>query len=923
MQKVLLTILTTIFVFSLSRAQDFNIKGKVVDATTGLPLEGATIYTETIKDSTLLAYSISNTNGIFEIEGKTALKEINIFFSFNGYEAMKMKLQVKKSINLSDIKLKEQIQELKGVYVTGERVPINIRKDTLEFNASSFKTRPDATVEDVLKRLPGVEVDSDGKITSNGKEVDKVLVNGQVFFSKDPKVATKSLPKEVIDKIQILDTKTKTQEFTGEEGDGETKTINLTIKEDKNKGYLGRLSAGYGTDERYQANGLLNYFRDQERVSVIAGSNNINNAGFSFDEIYDMVGRSSRGGISMNSQGGFSVGGLSFGFGQGIVTSSNIGASYANQKKDAYRTDANYFMALSDSFNDEKTSRENILNTGSFFTDTESSFKGSTNSNQGSANLEFDVDKTLRISIQPQLGVTRTDSQTVRSTISTEDTGETINTNEVRSTADQLQRSFTNNLSILKKLDTIGGYLRLSFSNDNSKTNNSSNLNSEINVFGDNPSQELLDQQTEVDNSIDSYRLEGTYRLALSKTFSMDFEYQYNNRKRENTREVFDFDDVSGTYSEFNQALSSDFRFTNVQNTPSLSIRNRTDKLNINLTARYTNTNLDNKDFLQNSFFSKHYNNFLFNSFLRYTIDRNKRLSLSFRSSLNIPQLNELQPVPNISNPLNVIIGNPDLRPGITRRIYFNYNNYSWKDRTGLFMYMSLSYSNDQVSPTTTTDEDFLRTTRYVNVDGNYNHYGGVGYSKQLKNDSILTIKFNFRPSLNIRKNVGFNNGNRLETKRISVTPRISTLFNYKEMVTIEPEYTLSLSSTKYNLDNLSDINFTSHNVKLKTTTFWPKNVVWGNDISYSYNGNVGAGFDKDAIFWNTSIGLQMMKKKATVKVLGYDILNQNINTRRSTGQDFIQDFQGTVLQRYFMSSFTYKFDQFGGKKSRPNRFGV
>ncbi|MEX0313813.1 MAG: TonB-dependent receptor, partial [Allomuricauda sp.] len=228
MQKVLLTLLGTIFVLSFSQAQSFNIKGNIVDATTGSALEGTTVYAETIQDSTLITYSVSDTKGVFELEGKTRLKEINVFFSFTGYETLIMKLSPKRNLDLGEIKLTEQVQQLKGVYVTGDRIPIKIKNDTLEFNANSFKTRPDATVEDVLKRLPGVEVDGDGKITSNGKEVDKVLVNGQVFFSKDPKVATKSLPKEVIDKIQILDTKTKTQEFTGEEGDGDTKTINLT-----------------------------------------------------------------------------------------------------------------------------------------------------------------------------------------------------------------------------------------------------------------------------------------------------------------------------------------------------------------------------------------------------------------------------------------------------------------------------------------------------------------------------------------------------------------------------------------------------------------------------------------------------------------------------------------------------------------------
>lgn len=921
MKKVLLTILISISIISISQAQDFNIKGKLIDAVSGVALEAATIYSESPKDSSLVAYTISDASGLFELEGKTSLKTLNVFFSFNGYKTLLMEVDIKPNLDLFVVKMEEQVQELKGVSVIGDRVPVTIKKDTLEFNADSFKTRPDATVEDVLKKLPGVEIDSQGKITVNGKEVDQVLVNGQVFFSNDPTVATKSLPKEIISKIQILDTKTKTQEFTGEAGDGDSKTINLTIKEDKNKGYLGRVSGGYGTDDRYQANGLLNYFRDKERVSVIAGSNNINNAGFSFDEIYDMVGNNSRGGVSINSNGGFAVGGLSFGFGQGIITSSNLGASYANQKKDEYEVSANYFFANSDSFNDEKTVRENILPTGSFFTNSESSFNGLTNSNLGGGNFEYNVDKTLQISIRPSLSVNRTDSKNVQNTLSTNETGDIVNSNSTLTSSDGVQRNFSNELTAIKKLDTLGSYVRLSFQNQNNESNNVSNLNSIREVFGDNPNQELLDQETVVDNENDRYQLNLRYRKALGKKFHLDFGYELDTRTENNNRIVSDFDTEANDYVLFNSMLSTDFNFKNTAHIPYLGIRNQTDKYRWGVTGYYRTTNLQNTDFLRQSDFSKDYTNFLLEVFGNYTIGKNKRVSVNYRTNFNAPRINELQPVPDVSNPLNITIGNPNLRPSIERNVYLNYNDYNWKERTGLFAYMGLTFQNDQVSPSTTTDDNFLRTTRYVNVDGNYNHYGGIGYTKEFKKDSTLSVKLNVRPYMNIQKNVGFTNGERLEAKRFSASPRLSLLFNYRELIEIEPEYTISLNSTKYNLDQFSDINFTSHNLNLKTTTYWPKNLVWGNDIGYSYNGNVGPGFDKDAIFWNMSLGLQMMKKNGTLKLLAYDLLNQNINTRRSTGQDFIQDFQGTVLRRYFMMSFTYKFDQFGGAKTGNNRF--
>ena len=198
----------------------------------------------------------------------------------------------------------------------------------------------------------------------------------------------------------------------------------------------------------------------------------------------------------------------------------------------------------------------------------------------------------------------------------------------------------------------------------------------------------------------------------------------------------------------------------------------------------------------------------------------------------------------------------------------------------------------------------------------------GINYSKQIKKDSLYTLKLTFRPNASINKQVGFTNGAQLESNSFAIRPSAGLLFNYKEMLEIEPEYTLAVNATRYNLDNVEDVDFTTHNLSFKLTSYWPENLVWGNDITYSYNGNLGAGFDKDALFWNMSLGVQMFKKKATLKVLAYDLLNQNINTRRTTGQDFIQDFQGTALRRYFMGSLTIKFDSFGGKGAPEKRGG-
>lgn len=905
MLKLVLTLILSVFLCSFANAQEFTIKGKVVDATNKTILEGTTIYAETSTDSTLITYTITDQNGFFELEGKTNSKDFNLIFSFTGYKTLKLSVKNKLLTDLGTVDLEEQSEELKGVQVTADRIPMTIKKDTVEFNADSFKTRPDANVEDVLKKLPGVEVDADGKITVNGKEVNQVLVNGQVFFSTDPTVATKSLPKEIIDKIQITNTKTKEQEFTGEDGDGETKTINLTIKEDKNKGYLGRFGASYGTDDRYQANGFLNYFNNKKRVSAIAGSNNINNTGFSFDEISDIAGN---------------AGGAVLDFGRGITTSSLLGTSYADQEKGKYEISGNYLYTNSESFNDQRTSRENILPDRSFFTDTESNFNGTTNGHEASAELEFDIDKTLRISIEPSLSVNTSTSINNSVRTSTNEAQELINSNEIFTVNNNERSNFRNELTIFKRLDTIGKYLRFSFRNVNNKNQNLGNLNSIREVFGANPNQEVLDQETSTDNKTDNYQFSVRYRQPLTKILFLDFGYEYQNNQQDNLRSVFDFDELTNEYSAFNETLSSDFKFNNEQQIPSLGFRANGEKLRLRLNAEYIDTQLKNNDNLQNASFDKSYNNFLFSANINYRLDRSKRVSLRYNSNLDLPSVTQLQPIPNVNNPLNIVTGNPNLSPAVNHRISANYDNYSWKDRTGFFLYVGMNIEDNRVTQVTITDEDFLRTTTFTNINGNSSVYGGFGYSKEIKKDSAYSIKVNIRPNFNLNTRVGFTNGERLVSENLIINPRISTTFNFRELVEIEPEYTVSFDNTSFNLENRDNINFVSHNLKLRTTTYWPKNLIFANDIAYNYNGNVGADFDKDAIFWNMSLGYQFMDKNAIIKVLAYDLLNQNINTRRTSGDDFIQDFQGTVLQQYFMLSFSYKFDQFGGKSPSSGR---
>jgi len=301
-----------------AQQQIYSISGKVLSDDQKL-LKSATVYIESPKDITLLNYTITNKNGEFSLKGKSYDQELTLFVSYVGFNLERQLLKLTgEPLELTPIQLQVNTNTLDEIVIKS-RAPITIKKDTLEFNAASFKTRKDATVEDLLKELPGVEVGDDGAILVNGKPVSRILVNGKPFFGDDPTIATRNLTKEMIEKVQVVDTKTESEAFAGEDGDQENKTINLTISEEKNRGAFGRLATRGRTDERYEVAGLYIFFNNNRRLSFLVGSNNINSPGFNFGEIQKIFGDGQS--IMMRSDGAFQIDDMQFGMGKGVMQS--------------------------------------------------------------------------------------------------------------------------------------------------------------------------------------------------------------------------------------------------------------------------------------------------------------------------------------------------------------------------------------------------------------------------------------------------------------------------------------------------------------------------------------------------------------------------------------------------------------------------
>ena len=907
---------------AFAKAQSFTISGTLKDKESKLPLEAATVFLEAVKDSTLITYTITNQEGVFQLEGRSQVKDARINISFLGYEDYAKQL----NLNAGDIKLGEieinVAANTLGEVVLKSRSPITVKKDTLEFNVSSFKTKKDANIEDLLKELPGVEVEEDGTILVNGKEVNQILVNGKPFFGDDPTVATRNLTKEMVEKIQVVDTKTDDEAFAGEDGDQESKTINLTISEEKNKGVFGRVAAGGGTDDRFEYAGIVNAFDNDRRISVLAGGNNINEAGFSFGEIRKMFGNG--GSTSYNSNGSFAIDGRRFGGGQGITNSRSVGANYTDEYAEGFDASMDYFYSAANSFNDTRIERENILPDRRFFTNSDSRNDSNSDNHSVNATINIKKDSTILVNIRPKFSFADSQTRFTRTEESLDEEGELINQSANNNVGNDRGRNFENTLSVTKKWGSKGSYVRARVQNEINRQESEDFIVSNTDIFGDDPQTINRNQFTDGETKLDGYNLNVTYRIPLiAKKLFLDADFGHREDSRKRQRTTFDFDATTQQYAILNQELSTDFEGKNMRTTPKLGLNYNNEKFNINFGAGYVFRTLENRDNLRPELnIKQNFEALELDTYFNYRFSPKASMYASVGKSNRPPDVQQLNPFVDVSDPLNITVGNPDLSPSNDYNFYGGFNNYDFQKGGGWYFNGNGNFTNDAVVNRTTIDENLVRTTTFENVDGNYNFGAGGGFNKNVKIDSLRTFKYGGGIYGNFGRNVNFNNEVQYASKTRSITPRVNITYSWKDLFEIRPSYNVSFSQTEFGIEAFEDQEFISHTVRLSTALFAIKHWEWRNDINYNYNPNIADDFQRSAVFWNATVAYSFAKDRATATLKVYDVLDQNTNARRTANANFIQDVQSTVLEQYFMLSLSWKFNTLG-KKGETDSGGV
>lgn len=893
-----------------------TLKGKIIEDATKLPLESATIYITAVKDSTIIDYTISDKNGNFSLTTRKNAQPVFLKISYITFKEHIEKLEsLTASKDFGVIAVLPEANDLNEVVVKGQAPPVRIKQDTLEFNASSFKVREDSNVEALLKQLPGVEVSSDGKITVNGKEVNNILVNGKPFFGKDGKVATKNLPSDIIDKVQISDTKTKEEELSGQAASSEEKTINLTIQEDKNKGLFGKFSGGLGTDDRYESSGLINYFKDEQKFSFLGSSNNINSIGFSMDEIFDSMGGGRN--VYSSSDGSFNIDGQQFGGGNGITKSNMIGLNYSDKFGKKIDPSASYFYNSAENENDSRSKVENLLPENKFTTESIGKTRNVNNGHNLNVEFEYKIDSLTTLSIRPNLKKSNSRYTATRDQFSRDEFGESLNESSSYSNNNTDRIAFENELYFFRKLRKKGRSISFNFSNTNTD-DESENQDISSTILYKPAGNESINRNLIENNNdkVNKYSTSITYAEPITDSLTLSIGGRYTWDKSVNDKATFNYDGSSNSYSIANDSLSNYISSGTKTVNPfvSLSIRKKNYSGRINFGTEITRFENFSSYLDENVNLNKDYIFPNVNGYFNYRFTKSKSVYLNYRYSVSLPTANQILPVINLSNPLNTITGNPDLDPTKRNGFYLGFNNYDYATRSGFYLYSGGTVYKNQIVSSTVYDDSAKRTTTFENTGTTYDGYLGFSWDKTFKTEGN-TFKYSVGISSSYGLSKGLTNNQAYEAEALSLSPNVEFSWEYGELLTVTPSYRYNYSNTNfknYSIDKLS--NFV-HNFKIETTSYWPKHFVFGNDFGYTYNSNIADGFKKDFYLWNMSLGYNFFSDKLLAKIKIYDLLDQNVNATRTITPTAIQDVENTVLKRYAMFSLTYKIEKFGGKK--------
>ena len=893
------------------KAQKTDLSGTVSD-TLNEPLVGATVMLLHAKDSVLAKFGITNEKGKFKLD-KVSPDQYILQISYLGYANLSQPFQLTTSEKKQDLglfQLNSSSALLEEVEVKADFIPIKMKKDTIEYNAVAFKTKPNAAVEDLLKKLPGVEVDRNGDIKAQGERVQKVLVDGKEFFGNDPKIATKNLPADAIDKVQVFDKKSDIAEFSGIDDGREAKTINLSLKEDKKKGYFGRVRGGYGTEDRYENKFNVNRFGSNVQFSTLGMFNNTNQQGFSINDYINMLG-----GLNNLLSGGNEISldgdelGLPLDTGeknQGFTTTNagGINLNWELNKKTSFHT--SYFFNGINTKYDIQENQESLIGDASFRSLKDASVNRKNKGHRVNLNLTTKVDSFQTIKWRTNIGLTNKDN-TSRSFLETFNLFNVLENNSIQNIAtlgDQF--NWNSSLTYLRRFKKKGRFFTANIAYEQQYKEQVSQLEAENVFFENSLNNNTISQTHETDRKQNNYGVGLTYTEPLGKSKYLEINYAFKDYHTDLDKVVYD---KSNAELLFNNVLSNQFKRDYLYHQTGLNYKWTAKKFNLNTGLIAQHALLKGRLILSDITLKKDFFNLLPKARFSYDFKPTRSIRLDYRTTVREPSIEQLQPIIDNSDPLNIYQGNPDLIPEYLNDFRLNFNSFDQFSSVSIFASIDATFTNNKILHARTIDDQFRQTIQPVNFGKEKRIGGYLSFGSPV---SFLASK------INLTANYDINNGNYLVNdvnnpfngKEIRIGGNISN--KNTDIIDILVGYKWSQNRVTYASETQQNQSYNRQlfytELTLKLTDSWTISSV----MDYSKYSNASFGNATNIAILQTEIEYHFLtNKRGTLKIAGHDLLNQNIGINRIAQLNFVQEQRIKSLGRYFLLSFSYALSGF------------
>lgn len=867
-----LTLFFLLFYGKSFSQQTLSINGSVQDST-GSPLTGAFIKLISSKDSLTTSADI---NGKFTFPKVQSLqfKISAAFIGFNTYSKGYIYEQATKIAKLDIIQLASAVNQLDEVIVTGV-IPVIVKEDTVQYDAQAFKVREGDAVEEMIKKLPGVTVDEDGKVTAQGKPITKIRVNGKDFFGGDVAVAIQNLPADIIQNLQIIDDYGDQAKLTGVKTGEPEKILNLNIQPDKKKGYFGRAEAGMGNDDRYRGRLRGNNFNGNQQISF---ESNLGNTGG----------------------------------GNGITNAQSAGINYRDEWNKKLIVYGNYNFDNRNNNTIGTTARQTIFQKYTRYDDQASNNSSGSSNHRLNWNVEYKVDTLNYFKLSPNFSYNTSESINSGLTNTTLSRASSIRNN--KSSDHTSSPNFGGNLLFNHMFQKKGRNFSINTNfSYNQRGQNRNSENDYINTDSSNNVSSLQRYQLRDDNNKNSrFRVNVSFREPVTKTSFLELNYDWNRSNTDNNRNTLDINPQTSQQTQ-NSLLSNNYRYQFTTNRIGLNYRVIKEKYNYTAGIVAQPVSLEGDNVTRDIHTSNKTFNWVPNARFVYQFSRTHSLTANYSGNSNQPGFYQLQPLTDNSNLQNTVIGNPNLKPEFNNSINLRYNQSDFK--SGYTLFTNLSYNQTQnkivTSRTSITDSIIRQETRYLNTNGFYNLNANYAYSKPFSEKKYTITYYG---SANYSNNIAFTNNQRNIGKNFLIEQGLKFRLDLDDITDAELRTSYSINKTKYTLSSYRDRNANRYFVGLNGRNYFFTTWTLGYDFSKTINTGFNNTVNSNPIILNVYLERKLLKHNmATIRLQGFDLFNQNTGIQRDVFDNEIVDRQTNRLARYFLISVSYRIRKFGG----------